>query len=87
MNDEWAVEDLVLLDLYYSGLLHGELVEEVSARLDGDLTFQNLAEQYLADWTDLLAVLQPTELIPDGAEERLITRLRAARYSFDHPKQ
>lgn len=78
MTDEYAVDDLILLDLHYSGVLRGVLAEDVCTRLDSDVTFRRLAEQYLTDWADLLAVLESTELLPDGAEDRLIMKLRAA---------
>lgn len=77
MNDEYTTDDLVLLDLHYSGLLRGELANEVQARLEYDLVFQTAAEQYLTDWSELLDVLEPEGLVPEGAEDRLITRLQA----------
>ncbi|GGM53045.1 hypothetical protein GCM10008956_31360 [Deinococcus arenae] len=80
MNGEYAVDDLILLDLHYSGMLRGALAEDVCARLDSDASFQRLAEQYLTDWANLLEVLEPTGLVPDGAEDRLIVKLRAAHH-------
>lgn len=77
MNDEHATHDLVLLDLHYSGVLRGELADEVQARLQHDPAFQMAAEQYLADWSELLDDFDPDGLVPDGAEDRLIARLRA----------
>jgi hypothetical protein len=78
MSADSSVDDLVLLDLHYSGLLRGELADEVQARLEYDLVFQTVAEQYLADWFELLDVLEPEGLVPESAEDRLIARLQAA---------
>lgn len=49
----------------------------MQARLQLDPAFQMAAEQYLADWSELLDVFDPDGLVPDGAEDRLIARLRA----------
>lgn len=75
MSEDASIDDLVLLDLYYSGVLRGELADEVQGRLEDDTAFQETAEQYLRDWAALLDVLEPAGLVPDGAEERLIARL------------
>ncbi len=75
MSEDTSIDDLVLLDLHYSGVLRGELADEVQRRLEYDTAFQGVAEQYLTDWAALLDVLEPEGLIPEGAEERLIARL------------
>ena len=75
MSEDTSIDDLVLLDLHYSGLLRGELAQEVQRRLENDPALQTAAEQYLTDWTALLDVLKPEGLVPDGAEDRLIARL------------
>ncbi len=75
MSEDASIDDLVLLDLYYSGVLRGEFADEVQGRLEDDTAFQETAEQYLRDWAALLDVLELEGLVPDGAEERLIARL------------
>ncbi|AWT34593.1 hypothetical protein DM785_02750 [Deinococcus actinosclerus] len=75
MSEDTSTDDLVLLDLHLSGLLRGEIADEVQRRLAEDPAFQVTVEQYLTDWVDLLDILDPAGLVPDGAEERLIERL------------
>lgn len=75
MSEANLIDDLVLLDLHFSGLLKGEQCDEVCQRLATDPAFQALAEQYLTDWMDLLDILATDALVPDGAEERLMQRL------------
>ena len=70
-----TVDDLVLLDLHYSGLLRGDLADEVNGRLLNDPAFQAAAEAYLTDWAALLDVFDPAVLVPDGAEDRMVARL------------
>lgn len=74
MSEETPVNDLVLLDLHYSGLLRGDLADEVQARLTSGPAFQAMVEQDLTNWTDLLGMLEPERLVPDGAENRLFLR-------------
>ncbi|MHA0044069.1 hypothetical protein [Deinococcus sp. PEB2-63] len=38
MNDEYAVDDLILMDLHSSGVLRGALAEDVRPRLDSDVS-------------------------------------------------
>lgn len=78
MKDDNSRNDLVLLDLHFSGLLRGEQAEEVHRRTATDTAFQYLMEQYLTDWAELLDMQAPDGLVPEGAETRLMQRLTLA---------